>query len=80
MDCASTKRLAPITETAMLGVQHIMALPAPELATTVKQSADDDSEDELPHLTVPALPQLQHLQPAKLAVWRLFMEQVHAAC
>lgn len=56
-----------------------MVLPAPHLATSATQSAGEESEDEVQQLTVPALPELQHLQPAKLAVWRLFMEQVHIA-
>lgn len=56
-----------------------MAMPLPELPP--RQSAPDQHEGSAgelagPPLHVPAAAELAPLQPAKMAVWRLFMEQV----
>jgi hypothetical protein len=58
-------------------VQRIEAMPMPNMAACPQaQGCSEVSEDEVPPQLVPALPEQHPLQPAKLAVWRLFMEQV----
>ena len=59
--------------------QRITAMPLPELPP--QHSVSDQpggAADELagPPLHVPAAAVVAPLQPAKMAVWRLFMEQV----
>lgn len=59
-------------------VQRLLAMPLPELPACVRgpEPAEDSCNEQEPPLHVPAAPQQAALQPAKLAVWRLFMEQV----
>jgi hypothetical protein len=57
-----------------------MAMPVPELPPRLEaapdQAAEGDDDAAAAPLHVPAAPEPSSLQPAKLAVWRLFMEQV----
>ena len=56
-----------------------MAMPLPELPQppqTPGQAASPEACAAQQLLHVPAAPEQAQLQPAKLAAWRLFMEQV----
>ncbi len=58
-------------------MQRIMALPVVQLPAETPEPDEEafDEEDETP-LDVLAEPTVAPLQPAKMAVWRMFMEQV----
>ena len=62
-----------------LPVQHLMALPVPILAPPpLAAEPDQASSQACEPLHMPALSTEAPLQPAKLAVWKLFMDQVRA--
>lgn len=53
-----------------------MALPLVQLPAEPPQPDKEASDEDQIHLDVPAEPTMAPLQPAKMAVWRMFMEQV----
>ena len=57
-----------------------MALPLPQLPSQPQEPEGNASDEEQSPLDVPAAPIVAHLQPAKMAVWRLFVEQACHLC
>lgn len=52
-----------------------MALPVPQLPAEPAEPGSETSDEEQSCLDIPAALTIARLQPAKMAVWRLFMEQ-----
>ena len=78
LTCAKLAYYVPIAY-AVLCLQRLMAMPEPLVAPPVPAAAaaaDQAVGQACQPLHVPGLGTLGTLQPAKLSVWKLFMEQV----
>ncbi len=76
---ASSRSASRCTLTPTFCVQHIMALPLPFVEPPVAPppaAPEEASSQGCGLVHIPALSTEAPLQPAKLAVWKLFMEQV----
>ncbi|CAL8463613.1 g3147 [Coccomyxa elongata] len=65
---------------SLLLYQRIMALPIVQLPAEPPQPDEEASDEDQILLDVPAEPTMVPLQPAKMAVWRIFMEQGASLC
>ncbi|BDA48518.1 probable Werner syndrome ATP-dependent helicase homolog at N-terminal half [Coccomyxa sp. Obi] len=65
---------------SLLLYQRIMALPVVQLPAELPQPDEEAFEKDQIPLDVPAEPTMAPLQPAKMAVWRMFMEQGASLC